>query len=279
MSISVIILTKDVAGEVIPALKTSKFADEIIVVDTGSTDNTLSVVRPYATKIVRSSDLPASKQSQDFAAWRNLGAKSATADWLLYLDSDERFTPALVKEILTTVANPKSAAYTIPRRDIMLGRHLPHWPDSRVLRLIKRSALVSWKGKLHEQPQIVDSSLPDKQLIGKLKNELIHLTHKNIDEKVLNTLNWSRLEAEMLFKSGHPPMKTWRFWRIVFTELFTRLRQGLWKDGSEGSIEIIYQTFSRFLTYVRLWELQHQPSLKQTYANIDKKILDDFKKN
>ena len=165
---------------------------------------------------------------------------------------------------------PQFAAYTLPRRDILLGRHLKHWPHSRVLRLIRQDALVDWQGKLHEQPRINGQ-------IGQLKNELIHLTHKNIDEKVLNTLDWSRSESQLLFKAGHPPMHAWRFWRIILTELFTRLRQGLWKDGTEGTIEIIYQTFSRFLTYVRLWELQRQPSLKQTYTDTDKKILEDFK--
>lgn len=260
--LSIIILAKDVAEEIIPALKTSKFADEIILVDTGSTDNTIAVSRPYATKIVKTS-------GQDFAAWRNLGASEATGDWLLYLDSDERIPVPLSSEILAVIQNPKFSAYTIPRRDIMLGRYLPHWPDSRVLRLIKKSSLTRWEGKLHEQPIISGE-------IGDLKNSLIHLTHKNIDEKVLNTLNWSHLEAELLLKANHPKMTAWRFWRILFTEILTRLSQGLWKDGTEGTIEIIYQSFSRFITYVRLWELQHEPSLKKTYQNIDQKILKEL---
>ncbi len=263
-TLSVIILTKNVEHEVVPAIKSSLFATEIIIVDTGSTDTTLKLVRPMASKIVKT-DI-----ETDFSAWRNLGAQEATSDWLIYLDSDERFTPALIKEISAILRQPKFSAYTIPRRDIMLGRHLRHWPHSRVLRLIRKDSLVRWQGKLHEQPQINGQ-------IGQLKNELIHLTHKNIDEKVLNTLNWSRAEAELLFKANHPPMKSWRFWRIVITELITRLAQGLWKDGTEGTIEVIYQTFSRFLTYVRLWELQRQPNLKQAYAEIDKKILDDLK--
>ena len=81
----------------------------------------------------------------------------------------------------------------------------------------------------------------------------------------------------MLLKANQPPMKGWRFWRILFTEFITRfVRQGLWRDGNEGNIEVIYQMFSRFLTYVQLWQLQRQPTLKQTYASIDKKILDEW---
>jgi len=79
----------------------------------------------------------------------------------------------------------------------------------------------------------------------------------------------------MLFKANHPPMKGWRFFRIILTEFWQRaIKQGLWHDGTEGTIEIIYQMFSRFLTYERLWEMQRHPSLKKTYQEIDKKILE-----
>lgn len=264
-SLSVIVLAKNVQDEIITALKTAAFADEIILIDTGSTDDTIKVSRPYVTKIVKTT-------GQDFAAWRNLGAQESGGDWLLYLDSDERIPVGLFREIKSVLENPKHSAYTIPRHDIMLGKYLKHWPDSRVLRLIKKSALKKWQGKLHEQPTIEGS-------IGKLNQALVHLTHKNIDEKVLNTLNWSHLEAEMIQKSGHPKMVGWRFWRIIATEFWHRfIRQGLWKDGTQGHIEIIYQIFSRFITYVRLWEMQQQPSLKETYKHIDEKILSQLSK-
>ncbi|MBI3954610.1 glycosyltransferase family 2 protein [Candidatus Collierbacteria bacterium] len=265
VKLSVIILARNVADEIIPALKSARFADEIIVVDTGSTDGTVSYAEKYADKIIKTN-------GHDFAKWRNEGTAEAEGDWLLYLDSDERITPQLAEEIKTILNSPKHQAYTLSRYEIMLGKHLPHWGDPRVLRLMQKSALIKWTGRLHEQPQIKGS-------IGKLHHQLVHLTHKNIDEKVLNTLNWSRLEAEMLFKANHPKMKGWRFFRIILTEFFYRfIKQGLWRDGTEGSIEIIYQMFSRFLTYVRLWQLQRQPSLSETYKQIDKKLIDQLKK-
>ncbi len=73
-------------------------------------------------------------------------------------------------------------------------------------------------------------------------------------------------------------MKGWRFFRVILTEFWNRfVKQGLWKDGTEGSIEVIYQMFSVFLTYVRFWEKQRKPSLKQTYAQIDKDVLEELK--
>ncbi len=262
--LSIIILGQNVADEVIPAFKTSLFADEIIYVDTndGSTDGTKEIARKYAKKII-------SSPGYNFSAWRNDGAKAASGDWLFYLDSDERITKKLRDEILSVITSTNFSAYTIPRYEIFLGKHLNHWPDPNVLRLIRKDSLKGWQGKLHEQPQIDGA-------IGKLKQQLIHLSHKNIDEKVTSTMKWSRLEAEMLFKAGHPPMQGWRFARIMLTEFWDRfVKQRLFRDGIEGWIEVIYQMFSRFLTYERLWEMQRKPSLKETYQIIDKKILQE----
>ena len=265
--LSVIILGQNVADEIVPAFKTANFADEIIYIDTftGSTDGTLDIARKYAAKIVTS-------PTYNFAAWRNDGAKAASGEWLLYLDSDERITKRLANEILAAIKHPDLAAYTISRYEVFLGKHLNHWPDPSVLRLIKKSALKGWRGKLHEQPALSGR-------VGALREQLIHLSHKNIDEKVAGTLRWSRLEAEMLFKAGHPQMKGWRFFRIMLTEFWDRfIRQRLWRDGTEGWIEVIYQMFSRFLTYERLWEMQRKPSLKETYETIDKKICQEVEK-
>jgi glycosyltransferase involved in cell wall biosynthesis len=261
--LSVIILAKNVAEEIVPAIKTSQFASEIVVVDSGSTDNTVAVCRKRGVRIVHST-------GDSFSKWRNDGAKEAQGEWLLYLDSDERIPVKLAKEILSVIEEPHFNAYTISRYEIFLGKHLDHWGDPRVLRLMKKSALKRWEGKLHEQPKIEGP-------IGSLRHQMVHLSHKNIDEKVPNTLNWSRFEAQMLLDANHPPMKGWRFVRIMLTEFWYRaVRQGLWKDGTEGWIEIIYQMFSKFLTYERLWEAQRKPTLVETYKKVDDQLLAEW---
>mgnify|MGYP001594427404 CR=1 FL=1 len=266
-TLSVIIIAGDVADEILPTLKGAKeFADEIIVVYNGSSGDgtTLKAVKPYATKIYQTN-------GHDFSKWRNQGAQLATSDWLFYLDSDERVTPALAEEIKKVINTSEFSAYEISRFEIFLGKHLSHWGDPWVLRLIKKDKLDKWVGKLHEQPKI---SGP----IGKLKNQMVHLSHKNIDEKVANTLNWSKLEADMLLEAKHPQMVGWRFIRIILTEFSYRFfKQKLFMDGTEGMIEVIYQMFSRFITYVRLWEAQRKPSLKESYQKIDQQILDQWK--
>ncbi len=261
-TISIIILGNNVAAEVEPAFKSSLFADEIIYVDTdtGSTDNTLKIAKKYATKIVES-------PGYNFSKWRNDGAANASGEWLLYLDSDERIPPELAQEVNRVISMNQHTAYAIPRYEIFLGKHLDYWPHPFVLRLMKKDSLKKWHGKLHEQPQIDGS-------IGKLTNKILHLSHKNIDEKLTSTLKWSKLEAQMLYSIGHPQMKGWRFFRILATEFWDRfVIQGLWRDGTEGIIEVIYQMFSRFISYERLWEMQRKPSLGQTYRSIDRELL------
>lgn len=261
--ISVIILARDVADEIIPAIKTSQFASEVVVVDTGSTDGTIDICRKLGAKIIHST-------GNSFSKWRNDGAKEAKGEWLLYVDSDERIPVKLANEILFTIENSQHNAYTISRYEIFLGKHLDHWGDSRVLRLMKKSALKRWEGKLHEQPRIEGT-------VGDLRHQMVHLSHKNIDEKILNTLRWSKMEAKMLLDAGHPAMAGWRFIRIILTEFWYRaVRQGLWKDGTEGWVEIIYQMFSKFMTYERLWEAQRRPPLSDTYKKIDDELLAEW---
>ncbi|MGA2910217.1 MAG: glycosyltransferase family 2 protein [Candidatus Microgenomates bacterium] len=193
-----------------------------------------------------------SKIKGGFADWRNEGAKKAKGDWLLYLDTDEEVTPELKKMILQVIGTNEFSAYAIPRKNIFLGHemHWGGWSPDFVLRLIEKDKLKGWKGELHEQPEIVGFT-------AHLKEPLIHISHRNITEMVEKTNKWSEIEAKLLYDSGHPEMNIIRFFSAGFREFWYR---GIVKlgflDGTVGIIEIIYQTFSRLITYSKLWELQ-----------------------
>jgi glycosyltransferase involved in cell wall biosynthesis len=195
-----------------------------------------------------------------FADWRNLGAKKAKGDWLFYVDADEEVTPALKKMILQVIGSNEFSAYAIPRRNIFLGHemHWGGWSPDFVVRLIKRDKLKGWSGELHEQP-IVEGT------VCHLKEPLIHMSHRNLTEMVEKTNKWSEIEAKLLYDSGHPKMNVFRFFSAGFREAWYR---GIVKlgflDGTVGIIEIIYQTFSRLITYSKLWELQ----LKNARGNL-----------
>ena len=187
-----------------------------------------------------------------FADWRNLGARMAKGDWIFYVDSDEEVSAGLKEMILQVIGSNEFAAYAIPRRNILLGREMKWggWRPDFVLRLIKKDKLKGWKGELHEQPEITGTSCH-------LKESLIHTSHRNLSDMVEKTNRWSEIEAKLLYDSGHPQMNIFRFFSAGFREAWYRgvIKLGF-LDGTVGIIEIIYQTFSRLITYSKLWELQ-----------------------
>ena len=191
-----------------------------------------------------------------FADWRNLGAGKAKSDWLFYVDADEEVSPLLKKTILQVVGSNEFAAYAIPRKNIFLGHEMRWggWRPDFVIRLIKKDRLKGWFGELHEQPRIDGT-------ICHLKEPLIHRSHRNLTEMVEKTNQWSEIEAKLLYESGHPRMNVFRFFSAGFREAWYRgvLKLGF-LDGTVGVIEIIYQTFSRLITYSKLWELQRKRS-------------------
>jgi glycosyltransferase involved in cell wall biosynthesis len=258
MKISAIILASNCQDIIEPCLKSLAWVDEKILVNLDSEDRTLEIAKKYGCRVIKGGE------KYDFSRWRNQGAKAAKGEWLLYVDTDERVSDLLRQEISSKV-NQLDAFY-IPRKNYFLGKEFrSEWPDYQ-LRLIKKSALIKWQGKIHEIPKV-------KGKIGKLKNPLIHLSHRSLESSIANTLNWSRLEAENRLKAGHPPMTGWRFLRILLTGFWQQfIRKGLWREGTEGVIEGIYQMFSLFFTYVRLWEMQRRESLKESYKRIDREF-------
>jgi len=248
VNLSVIIIAKNEEGMIGDCLESVKWADEIVLIDTGSIDKTCQIAGRYKAKIFKFD-----KKKGHFSDWRNYGVQKAVGEWLLYVDADERVPPLLRKEIQSAISS--YSAFAIPRRNIRLGREMRFggwWPDY-VVRLMRRDKLKGWEGELHEQPEI-------KGEIGKLKNALVHFSHRgSIEHKVTNTIEWSKTEAKLLFQADHPPMNVFRFVSAMSREFFERMiKKQAWRDGVEGVIEAIYQVFSVFITYARLWELQQR---------------------
>jgi hypothetical protein len=140
-----------------------------------------------------------------------------------------------------------------------------------MVRLLKRTDFKRWVGKIHEHPEFLGK-------LGYTKNSLIHLTHRNVDQIVLKSLHWSNFDAKLRLESNHPPMTSWRFLRILFSELYIQgiKRRGFF-SGTVGVMDSLLQTFSMVITYIRLWELQQPDTRDEVYQKIDQKLVqDDF---
>lgn len=255
MSLSVVIIAKNAADKIKEAIESAKpIAKEIIVLEGGSIDNTVALSKKLGARVVKQKD----PKSRNFAMWRNEGMAAAKGEWVLYLDHDEQIIPELASEIRKIInhqplfINHFFAAYAIPRLNIILGKKMRFggWYPDYQQRLFLKSAFIKWVYPLHEEPRY-------KGEMGYLKKNLLHHKHDNISEMVEKTNIWSETEARLLLEANHPPMAWWRFWRIMATELIDRLiLKGGILDGTAGIIYSIYQMWSRFITYAKLWEMQ-----------------------
>jgi glycosyltransferase involved in cell wall biosynthesis len=169
VKVTVTVITRDEASNIAAALQSVSWADEIIVVDSGSTDGTVAIARPHATRVeVR--DWPG------YSAQKNYAAELASNDWILSIDADERVTPELAGEIRAVLsAVPAARGYRIPRVAWYLGRWIrsTDWYPDYQLRLYDRRA-GKWNGRrVHESVDLQGTP-------GQLRHELQHYAYRDL---------------------------------------------------------------------------------------------------
>lgn len=259
--LSAIVLSKNEQDRIETCLKSLQWTDEIIIIDGGSDDGTVNICKKYTDKIVIS-------ENEAFDFRRNKGMEQSRGDWILYVDADERVLEPLKEEIKKLIERGECSAYAISRKNIILGREVNYGPYKKdwVVRLFNRNDFEGWFGKVHESAKFRGN-------LGYTKNSLLHLTHRNLDQIVLKSLEWSKIDAKLRFDNNHPKMSGWRFLRIFTTELFNQgiIRKGFF-NGTVGVVDSILQSFSMFITYVRLWQMQQEKPPDKIYADIDKKL-------
>jgi len=246
--LSAVVLAKNESERIGMCLDALAFCDEILVVDNDSSDNTVSVSREHGAKVIRF-------HSEDFATLRNEALRHVKGDWIIYVDADEVVGKKLSLQIRKTIdSSGQGSAYFIYRINYYLG---VRWPGGEwMLRLFRRDALVRWEGKLHE-------TAVTKGKTRRLKGELRHDTHRSLSEMVAKTNSWSETEAALRMSAHHPRITWWRLLRVTLTGFWNSfVRQGGWRAGTVGWIESMYQGFSLFVTYAKLWEMQEKDKKK-----------------
>lgn len=244
IKLSAIIIAKNAQDILVDCIESLKFCDEVVLVDSNSTDLTVDIAKKYGAKVVKGKE-------NSFAEDRNIGLHTAKGEWVLYVDTDERVSAELAKNIQEVIHSDSNSAYKLQRKNFYFGKH--PWPKIEQLeRLFKKDHLREWYGKLHETPKFEGE-------IGLLNGYLLHFTHKNLSSMLDKTIQWSKIEAELRMQVHHPKIVWWRLIRVMLTGFFdSYVKQGGWRAGTAGFIESMYQSYSMFVTYVALWEMQQE---------------------
>ena len=244
--LAVLILTYNEEKNIEECVGSVSFADEIIVIDSGSTDQTCQLAEKLGVKFVYH------PMNEGFAGQRNFALQQTGADWVLYLDADERITPELAGEIQEIVKKDEQYAYQILRNNVVFGQHVGyggHSPDYS-LRLYPRLA-ISWEGVVHEQAKV---TLP----IRKSKNGMLHYTYTSWDRYFFKFNQYTTMMAEKMLENGKKTKITDITLRPCFAFFRFYILKSGWRDGKIGFIMAAYHAFYTMTKYVKLYYLRKE---------------------
>ena len=243
LPISVIITTFNEEINIEDCIRSVLWADEILVVDSLSTDRTVELATRHPVKLLE-------REYFGSAAQKNWSMDRVENDWVLILDADERLTDDLALEILQLlIEGPRFYGYFLRRRNIVLGKVIRHsgWSTDKVIRFFHRG-----HGRYPDRRVHADLDIEGPTPV--LRNALLHYTFRSLDqywEKLRNYAEWGAAQgfregrrAGLLELAGRP---IWRFVRTYFLQL------GL-LDGLHGLVVCGLQAFGSFLKYARLWD-------------------------
>lgn len=244
-ALSVFIITLNEEKNIRRCLESVRWADEIVVVDSGSIDNTVTIASEY-TKLIHV------RTFTDYADQKNHALSLATGDWCLSLDADEEVTPALRDEIQSLVAGSTAfVGYRIPRRSVIFGRkfNFTGTQNDKPMRLFKKGTALFCQ-PIHETVRI-DGTTTD------LRSSLNHLTYTSISSYMQRLNRYTTLEADFLISE-----------EVVFKSYQLKLKplfMGAWlwivkrgfQDGLEGFFYSVFSAYYVFLKHAKHWEKTH----------------------
>jgi glycosyltransferase involved in cell wall biosynthesis len=245
--VSVTIITLNEAAHIAAAIDSAAWADEILVVDAGSTDDTVAIVRGKGVRVT-------TREWTGYVDQKNHAASLVANDWVFSLDADERMTPALAAEVRRLLTEePPLRGYRVPRVTFHLGRWIrttDFYPDFQT-RLYDRRA-ARWQGKYVHESVAVDGGA------GQLTNELQHYSYRDLRDHLDRINRYTSLAARQMYETGrrtgmldlllHPP--------AAFVRNYV-LRRGF-ADGAAGLTLSLINAYSVLLKFAKLWEIQQK---------------------
>jgi glycosyltransferase involved in cell wall biosynthesis len=240
LPLSLCVITRDAAGELADCLASAPFAGEIVVVDSGSRDDTVEIARRFGARTLE-------RAFEGFGPQKRFAVASAANEWVLCLDADERVTPELAASIRAALAQPSASAYAIARRNRFLGRWLAHgegYPDWNVRLFDRRRA--RWTDDPVHEHVVADGP------VARLAGDLLHASAESLDTYVAKQNRYTTLQAQAMHARGERASAL----RLVMSPIARFLRFYVVKlgflDGVAGLAHIAIGAFASFLKYAKL---------------------------
>ncbi len=250
--LSVTIITFNEEANIRRTLESVTWADEIVVVDSGSTDKTVAVCREYTDKVFHQEWL-------GFANQKNLAIDKATGDWILSLDADEPIEAALAEEIRGIMNDPASHdGYRIPRKTFFLGKQIRHggWYPDYNLRLFKKG-----RGRFEERH--VHEAIKVSGTVGATRHAILHYAYPDLDAYMTSINRYSSLSVEVMEQKGISGFKS-SLAAIIFHPVYTFILKYFCRlgflDGKHGLVLNLFHSYYVFAKYAKAWERKAGPS-------------------
>ena len=244
--VSVYVLTFNNRRTIERCLKSLGWAEELVVVDSYSTDGTYEISKQYTGKVYQ-------RKWTDHRDQYQYAADHTTKDWILFVDADEEIPEELAEEIRRVLRGKANdvVGFVVYRRTYYLGRWIRYggWYPDYEIRLYRRDK-GRWQGGLHAKVVV-------KGEIGALKNQYLHFTYRDISDQIQTIDKYSRIAAEDLLRNG----EEFNLLKLLLHPPFRFIKEYLFKsgfrDGLPGLIIIVSTMFYVFIKYAKLWELTH----------------------
>jgi (heptosyl)LPS beta-1,4-glucosyltransferase len=255
-SLSVVLIVKNEGKHIDDCLRTvADWATEIVVLDSGSSDDTVERASRYTCAVHAQDDW------QGFGIQRQRAQDHATGDWILMLDADERVTPELAEEIRRVVErDDRTSAYALPRLSWCFGRFIRHggWYPDYVLRLYPRDKARYNDALVHEK-----AVLTDGMRVERLKGDLLHFTYDSVRHYLVKSAEYADAWAEQRFREGRRASLAQGIGHGIgcFLRMYL-LRAGV-LDGRQGLLLALLSAHSTFVKYADLWtrtQSHHRPA-------------------